>query len=211
MSNGKTRRGAAAIAAAMAVGVLLGGCGQLRDAMGVNKDPPDEFQVVARAPLALPPNYDLRPPAPGAERPQEQSSTDAAAARILGRRATGTVASSATAGGQPAGPVVQAAPRAPVSVQTGGIAALRDQLKLDQAEPGIRQLVNRETQDFVYEEEYPIDKLLFWRDKPERGVLVDAQAESRRLRENAALGQPVDTGVTPTIERKRGGILSGIF
>ena len=51
-------------------------------------------------------------------------------------------------------------------MQTGGVASLRDQLRLDQAEPGIRQLVNRETEDFVYEEEYPIDRLLFWRDKP---------------------------------------------
>lgn len=211
MGEGMLRRRAAAVAAVLAVGALLGGCGQFRDALGVNKDPPDEFQVVQRAPLALPPNYDLRPPEPGAERPQELSPTDSAAARILGRRAVPATAPAAGVNPAGVGPVVQAAPRAPVSVQTGGIAALRDQLRLDEAEPNIRQVVNRETADFVYESEYPIDKLLFWKDKPESGVLVDAQAESRRLRENTALGQPVGTGVTPVIERKRGGFLQNLF
>ena len=42
-------------------------------------------------------------------------------------------------------------------------------------------------------------------------MVLNAEAESRRLRENAALGQPVDSGETPTIQRKRGGILQGLF
>lgn len=221
MTEGKTRSRATGpwaaagralgIAAVLAGGALLAGCGQVRDALGYDKDPPDEFQVVARAPLALPPNYDLRPPEPGAARPQEQSPTDAAAARILGRRAAPSAAAPTRSAGISAGPTVQAAPRAPVSVQTGGIASLREQLRLDEAEPNIRQVVNRETADFVYETEYPIDKLLFWKDKPEPGVVLDADKESKRLRENAALGRPVDTGTTPTIERKRGGIFQGLF
>ena len=34
---------------------------------GLDKRPPDEFTVYSRAPLSLPPNYDLRPPGdPGA-------------------------------------------------------------------------------------------------------------------------------------------------
>ena len=207
MGNGMARRRCAAVAAVIAAAALVGGCGQVRDALGYDKDPPDEFQVVARAPLALPPNFDLRPPEPGADRPQELSPTDAAAERILGRR---TGQTRPVAGQQP-GPAVQAAPRAPVSVQSGGVAALRDQLQLDRAEPNIRQIVNRETADFVYQTEYPIDRLLFWKDKPEPGILLDAEKESKRLRENSALGQPVGTGETPTIERRRGGILEGLF
>lgn len=207
MSKGKARRQVAAAAAVLAVAALLGGCGQFRDALGYDKDPPDEFQVVARAPLALPPNYDLRPPEPGADRPQELSPTASAAERILGRRS----APAQAAGGRQPGPAVQAAPRAPVVVESGGVTALRSQLELDRAQPNIRQIVNRETADFVYEEEYPIDRLLFWKDKPERGVLLDADKESKRLRENAALGQPVDTGQSPTIERKRGGFLQNLF
>lgn len=214
MANGPTMatrgRRAAALAALLAAATLLAGCGGFRDVLGTSKDPPDEFQVVQRAPLALPPNYDLRPPEPGSQRPQELSPTASAAERILGRRAVAATApgASSTPG---IGPTVQAAPRAPVTVQTGGIAQLRDQLRLDEADPNIRQIVNRETADFVYETEYPIDRLLFWKDKKEPGVLVDAQKESQRLRENAALGQPVGTGDTPVIERKRGGFLQNLF
>lgn len=203
------RRPAAALAAVLAAGVLLAGCSGFKDAIGVNKDAPDEFQVVQRAPLALPPNFDLRPPEPGAQRPQELSPADSAAERILGRRAASSAAPASSTPG--VGPTVQAAPRAPVSVQSGGIAQLRDQLRLDEAEPNIRQIVNRETADFVYETEYPIDRLLFWKDKAPAGVLVDAQKESQRLRENSALGQPVGTGDTPVIERKRGGFLQNLF
>jgi hypothetical protein len=34
---------------------------------------PDEFEVVQRAPLTIPPDFDLRPPKPGSPRPQEVS------------------------------------------------------------------------------------------------------------------------------------------
>jgi hypothetical protein len=36
-------------------------------------------------------------------------------------------------------------------------------------------------------------------------------AETRRLQENAALGQPPTTGPTPQIERRRKAPLEGIF
>ena len=192
-------------AAAVALLVVLGACGQLRDALGQGKDPPDEFQVVARAPLALPPNYDLRPPRPGAPRPQEQSATDAAAERILGRSAR------ATNRGSGSGPAVSAAPAAPVSVNSAGEAVFRQQLGLDQAQPDIRTVVDQETATFVYETRYPIDRLLFWRDDPPPGVLLDARQEQQRLRENAALGRSPSEGESPTIERRRGGLLQNLF
>ncbi|MEQ8586835.1 MAG: DUF3035 domain-containing protein [Thalassobaculaceae bacterium] len=191
---------AAVLAVIMAVG--LGGCGQLRDALGQTKDPPDEFQVVARAPLALPPNYDLRPPRPGVPRPQERSTTDAAAERILGRAAR----SSTSASGSPG-----AVPAAPVIVNSVGEARFRQQLGLDQAEPGIRETVDVETADYVYETQYPIDRLLFWKDPPERGVLLDATKEQQRLQENAALGRQPNEGELPTITRRREGLLQRIF
>ncbi|WP_420563111.1 DUF3035 domain-containing protein [Thalassobaculum sp.] len=188
---------AAVLAVIMAVG--LGGCGQLRDALGQTKDPPDEFQVVARAPLALPPNYDLRPPRPGAPRPQERSTTDAAAERILGRSARATTANP------------NAVPAAPVVVNSIGEAKFRQQLGVGQAEPGIRETVDKETAEYVYETRYPIDRLLFWKDDPERGVLLDASREQQRLQENAALGRKPNEGELPTITRNREGLLQRIF
>ena len=39
---------------------------------------PDEFAVESRAPLTIPPDYDLRPPQPGAARPQETTAAERA-------------------------------------------------------------------------------------------------------------------------------------
>jgi hypothetical protein len=54
--------------------LLLSGCTDLKRAIGLEKTSPDEFAVESRAPLEMPPDFDLRPPQPGASRPQEKSS-----------------------------------------------------------------------------------------------------------------------------------------
>lgn len=54
--------------------LFLAGCSSVKTALGVNKSVPDEFAVVTRAPLTLPPNYALQPPKPGTQRPQELTS-----------------------------------------------------------------------------------------------------------------------------------------
>src|SRR5215471_6230393 len=54
--------------------LLMSGCTDLKKAIGLEKTSPDEFAVESRAPLEMPPDFDLRPPQPGASRPQEKSS-----------------------------------------------------------------------------------------------------------------------------------------
>src|SRR5690348_6199849 len=54
-----------------AAGLLLTGCGNFKQVVGIEAQPPDEFAVESRAPLTVPPEFDLRPPAPGAPRPQD--------------------------------------------------------------------------------------------------------------------------------------------
>lgn len=57
------------VALTLAVGAFaaaLSGCESVRDAMGASKAPPDEFAVLTAAPLIVPPDYNLRPPQPGA-------------------------------------------------------------------------------------------------------------------------------------------------
>jgi hypothetical protein len=56
-----------------------------------------------------------------------------------------------------------------------------------------------------------VDKLMFWRKPTPPGIVVDAQKEGQRLRENSALGQSQETGDTPIIQPKRRGLLEGIF
>ena len=53
--------------------ILCSACEQTRNVIGLDKQPPDEFAVVTRAPLSVPPDFGLRPPIPGAQRPQEKT------------------------------------------------------------------------------------------------------------------------------------------
>ncbi len=62
----------------LSTAVLVAGCGGFRQMVGLDRTTPDEFAVESRAPLTIPPEFDLRPPAPGAARPQEQTAADRA-------------------------------------------------------------------------------------------------------------------------------------
>jgi hypothetical protein len=59
--------------ACIAVAATVGGCSNWKQTLGIEPISPDEFAVESRAPLTLPPDYNLRPPEPGAVRPQETS------------------------------------------------------------------------------------------------------------------------------------------
>src|SRR5215467_12422137 len=60
------------------VAVSLIGCDSIREAAGVVKEPPDEFAVVTKSPLVVPPDFNLRPPKPGAQPTNQISPTDSA-------------------------------------------------------------------------------------------------------------------------------------
>jgi hypothetical protein len=64
----------------------LAGCQSASRAFGLAKVTPDEFRVVTKAPLVLPPDYSLRPPAPGEPRPQELQPESAARQALEGQR-----------------------------------------------------------------------------------------------------------------------------
>jgi hypothetical protein len=53
--------------------------------LGGGKSVPDEFRVVTKAPLVIPPDYALRPPRPGDPRPQEMRPDEDARAALFGR------------------------------------------------------------------------------------------------------------------------------
>jgi hypothetical protein len=67
--------------ALFAAGTMLAGCG----GGGLfNRDRPDEFAVQRQAPLVVPPDFSLTPPAPGAPRPAEGTSADQALEALFG-------------------------------------------------------------------------------------------------------------------------------
>jgi hypothetical protein len=67
-------RGRTALSVACLFGAsLMAGCSDIKQMVGLDQTMPDEFAVESRAPLTIPPDFNLRPPEPGAPRPQEKS------------------------------------------------------------------------------------------------------------------------------------------
>jgi hypothetical protein len=175
---------------AVVAGLLpLAGCGgdSLSRTIGLSRDAPDEFAVTTRAPLSMPPDYSLRPPRPGASRPQELTERQQAEAALSPTTALGGVSGGTSPGQQAL--VAAAGPAAPRDIRNQVDA----DAQLDQ--PG---------QSFT-------DRLMFWKPTPPAGTAVDPKQESQRLRQNAALGQNAQTGDTPIIQRRKQGLLDSIF
>ncbi|MEZ5681126.1 MAG: DUF3035 domain-containing protein [Erythrobacter sp.] len=67
---------------------IVAGLGAMTAACGsggfLNRDRPDEFAVQRQAPLVVPPDFNLVPPAPGAPRPSEGTAAEQALEAIFG-------------------------------------------------------------------------------------------------------------------------------
>ncbi len=168
----------------------LTGCGadEMSRDFGMTRDAPDEFTVTTRAPLSMPPDYQLRPPRPGASRPQELSSQQGAEEAL--------------------------APQIALEGTGGRDSAGQDALLRQAGRPAPRDV--RAQVDAAGKLDHPsesfADRLMFWRAPYQNGTLVDARGESQRLRQNAALGQAPQAGDTPIIVQKRsGGFLDALF
>ena len=174
-----------------AAGLALSACGQtdnISRVFGLTRDAPDEFTVTTQAPLSVPPDFRLRPPEPGAPRPQAVSAPQAAEAALApGIALAGPDTAPLTPGQQAL--IEAAGPAAPA---------------------GIRRAVNAQAARDVPGQGFT-DKLLFWRSTPPAGVVVDPAKEAQRLRQAAALGQHVTAGDTPIIQPRQGGLFGGLF
>ena len=74
---------------------LISGCGsELSDVLGTNKLPPDEFTILTKPPLIVPPEYNLRPPAEGEIRPNVQQPNRQLQSILFGQNQTDDFSSS---------------------------------------------------------------------------------------------------------------------
>jgi hypothetical protein len=180
------------LASALAAPLLAACGGDVSRTFGFTRDPPDEFQVQTQAPLSVPPEFALRPPRPGAPRPQQTPPREAAQGLLVARTVTGTVA-------------VQ--PRAGISAGEAALLAAAGPTP----PPDLRRQIETDSTLLAERDRTLTDRLLFWRRPEEPGVALDPQREARRLREAAALGRDVTEGDTPIIQRRRRGLLEGLF
>jgi hypothetical protein len=164
----KFTRVVAAAGVTTALALSLGGCQSAGKALGMSKVTPDEFRVVTKAPLVVPPDFALRPPAPGEPRPQELQPESAAREALLGQRAA--------------------------EARTDGEKAFAARAGAENADPLIRYVVDDEFGDIAHKDRSFADRVMFWRkDRPTAAPTaavagatapapIDAAAEQARLK-----------------------------
>lgn len=109
----------------MALG--LGGCGDnIRERLGLASPSPDEYRVTSHAPLAVPPEFDLKPPVPGAPALTVIQTEDTAEAILTGRDPNASVISS------------------DLPAQSEAELRLLEKAGADRADPAIRETLARE-------------------------------------------------------------------
>jgi hypothetical protein len=154
-----------AAAAVVMMGLGLAGCQSTRQALGMTKVVPDEFRVVTKAPLVVPPDYSLRPPAPGEPRPQELQPESQARIALVGQR--------------------------DAEQRSDGEKLLVAKAGADKADPLIRYVIDDEFGAVAHKERSFADRVMFWRkDKPATQAPVVSAADA-----GADSATPIDPAV----------------
>ena len=125
------------VATALVAAAGLAGCQSTSKALGMSKVTPDEFRIVTKAPLVVPPDYALRPPAPGEPRPQELQPESAARNALLGQREA--------------------------EQRSDGEKLLVAKAGAEKADPLVRYVVDDEFGDIAHKEKSFADKVMFWK------------------------------------------------
>jgi hypothetical protein len=163
-ANSSMRMQPVILVAVATASLSLAGCGSAQRALGMSKVTPDEFRVVTKAPLVVPPDYALRPPAPGEPRPQELQPESAARLALLGQREA--------------------------QARSDGEKLLVGKAGAEKADPLIRYVVDDEFGDLAHKEKSFADRVMFWRDgaPAQPGAIdnnaapVDPAAEAERVK-----------------------------
>jgi len=159
------------------LGLLAGtviGCSDFRRAIGEEKSSPDEFEVVVRPPLSLPPGFSDRPEDIRAQEEKAVVATDSKsqAQSILGTSLDANIDASATGYGQ-----------------------IFDFASIPE---NIRETVDEETYGIQFERRLPLERL--FGDLPDIGPVLDKMAEDQRIRKNRQEGLLPTEGDTIAID-----------
>lgn len=170
------RRSCLVVLVSLAFSALaLSGCSHtwtdIKRGLGVEKDVPDAFDVTTNAPLAIPPDYALRPPRPGAAPTQRPTPTEVARTTVF------------RAGDRKLETLPAATSRSP-----GETALLKD-AGAASAPKDIRQLINNDTRSDAGDATL-VQRLLLWKSRPTNpsDQTIDPTAETERLRDEGAPG-----------------------
>src|SRR6478735_8612248 len=144
---------------------VFSGCTDLRRAAGLNKKSPDEFAVTTKAPLVIPPNFNLRPPLPGAPPTNTLDPSSNAELALFSNADPQTVAAQMKGN------------------YSNGERMLLANAKVQAADPSIRARLNADQRATVQNADRSFtDKLLSSAATPDTGRAVNADAEVNKGR-----------------------------
>lgn len=194
------------LGALLCVAVTLSACSSntVKDTLGLYRSAPDEYRVVARPPLSVPPQFGLRAPSVTDSQPGYVPADKQAESLLLGEGSTpaDTAVKPVTA---------KAAKKAKGAPLSSADAQFLKQAGAEAADPAVReQLVEEHYQRIEKKEsENWLDKLDWSKEKKE--PLVDAKKEAERIQTNEDAGKPVTEGETPQVKGRDTGLLGEIF
>ncbi|HEY4115562.1 MAG TPA: DUF3035 domain-containing protein [Rhizomicrobium sp.] len=175
------------------LGLALSACQDVREAAGLNKQAPDEFAVVSKAPLIIPPDFNLKPPKPGAA-PLNQTSPTVSAEAALYSNDPAAVAKSMPGN------------------YSDSEKMLLAQAGAANASDGIRQQITADNDKLQSADDSFTDTLLFGGPTDTADAPVNADAEKARIDANKD-SKPAETQASdaPQIKKDDSGWLDGIF
>lgn len=174
--------------AALLIGLtatLVTGCDTMRTAAGMDKSTPDEFAVTTKAPLVIPPDYNLQPPRPGAVPTNQVEPTDAAENALFGN--------------DPATIAAQLP-----NTYSESEKLLLANAKVQNIDPQIHQHLASDYKSMVATDDGFTKDILFWqKPKADEGQALDADKEAKKIDDKRAGQAPGAPGAaTPTPPKK---------
>jgi hypothetical protein len=191
--------------------LLLTACGQgtVQNALGMGKRSPDEFSVVSRAPLILPPDYGLRPPGSGESRPGVDTPAEQARASLTGGESASMTGRDLQQPAHTDSAMVSAGFDEGARAGSSGEHALVAEATTAPVDPQIRRRIAEENMQLAEVEQALFTRLVKWTEPNTLSVAVDPVAETERLRSNKAEGKPATEGESPVITQRRQSVLQG--
>ncbi len=185
-----------------AAALALAGCasGEVRDTLGLTRAAPDEFKVVSRPPLSVPPDFTLRAPEPGAA-PRAEVDTETKASRLFLKEEPEDTGSEEVQLYEPEGETA-VVPVHSESVRSSGESLFLERLGAKNPDAEIRSKLAADQKELARKlDDDPdatlIDRLIGVRADQK---MVDPFAEAERLRTNIDEGKPINEGEVPIIE-----------
>ena len=174
MKQGSKKQSLMSLSCALCGLLALSACSDFRQAIGKEKSVPDEFEVVIRPPLSLPPNFTSRPK--------------------IGEDET-KIASTQT---------ISATSQASSLFESGNVAVegYDEIFDFSSVPSNIRELVDEETAGIRFERRLPIQ--VVFGGLANVGPVLDQMAEDQRLRKNRLEGKSPLDGGTPAIDNVLG-------